>query len=57
MKAQELIDAVVVKKYRPFSRVVVEKGRAGVHYALKPDQDVPDEDEDTTVFLRLENVS
>ncbi len=56
--AQEYIDMVVARKYRPFAKVIVSRAKAlGQHYALKPEQELPPDDEDNTILIRVEDTA
>lgn len=52
MKAVYLLDEVVTEKYRPFAEVVVSPAR-GFHRKLRENEDVPDDDDNNTVFIKV----
>ena len=56
--AQEVIDAVVTEEFRPNARVMVSKSRGlGQHIPLKPTDRVPEENEDTDIFIHIRELS
>ena len=57
MTAQELITKVLYKEYRPWATVMVAAGKAYTHRKLKSDDEVPDEDEDTTIVIHLDSIT
>ena len=58
MTAQEYIELVVKKRYQPFTKVVVSKAKQmGQHIILKPDQELPPDDDDNTIFIRVDDTA
>ena len=58
MTAQEFINLTIVEEYRPFAKVIVSNAkRLGQHYALKPNDVLPPDDNDNTIFLRVEDLA
>ena len=52
--ADEYIKMVVQKKYQPFAKVIVSHAKKGVHVPLKPNEPLPEDDDERTIFLRVE---
>lgn len=52
MKVADFLGRVVTEEYRPFAEVVVSPAR-GFHRKLRENEDVPDDDDNNTVFIRV----
>lgn len=55
MTVEELLNKVLYKEYRPNAHVVVFPAK-GFHYKLRGTQQVPEETDGVSVFIRVEGV-
>ena len=58
MTAQEFLDSAIQKRLRNDAHVVVIPAKKmGVGYRLKPDQEVPDDNDEQTIYIRIPGVT
>jgi len=57
MTADQYIKLVIQEQHQPFAKVIVSHAKSGIHTALRPDQDLPEDDDINTIFLRVEDTA
>ncbi len=56
MTAEKFLSLYIREPVLPFAKVVVSNAKRGHHYALKPHQPIPDDDDENTIFIRVEQL-
>ena len=57
MTAQEFLSLYIREPMLPFAKVVVSSAKKGHHYSLRSDQPIPDDNDDNTIFIRMEQLT
>lgn len=57
MTAEQFIKMVCRRQWHGNAKVVVNNGRRGTHYVVPMDQELPDDDHENTIFIRVEEAA
>jgi hypothetical protein len=56
MTAKELIEKVIYKAHQGNAKVMVAPARGYAHYPLKPNDQVPEDNDDQTIFIHISDL-